>query len=437
MVARQKSTPLRQEFKQLVPKKWLDGLARETGAVKRRRKVAIYDFFWTLILGFAASKERSIAGLRRTFEKVTGVAIEESSFYARFSPSFALLMKRVLGSVLEKAGDLGRAARGNLAAFKEVLAADSTVLRLHDLLKKRWPACRTNHTQAALKAHVILSVVGAGARSVKVTSERVHDGPVLQAGKWVKDTLLLFDLGYYRFQLFDRIGKCGGYFLTRLKDNANPVICKVHRTWRGNAVPLEGESLKDVLGKLKREVLDVEVELRFQRREYAGKRRRDKMRCRLVGIRNEETGRYHLYLTNVPKETLSAEEVAKVYGGRWLIELCFRELKSHYELEAMPSTKPHIVEALLYAAFITMVVSRSWLRLLRKKAGPLAERCRTERWAVIFRTVAVDLLAILLYTAEEAEAIARRIMPMIREEVMDPNASRVHLLCRAEGLKTA
>lgn len=92
---------------------------------------------------------------------------------------------------------------------------------------------------------------------------------------------------------------------------------------------------------------------------------------------------------------------------------------------------------LTYAAFITMVVSRSWLRLLRKKAGPLAERCRTERWAAIFRTVAVDLLAILLYSAEEAEAIARRIMPMIREEVIDPNASRVHLLGHTEGLRIA
>jgi hypothetical protein len=31
---------------------------------------------------------------------------------------------------------------------------DSTLIRLHDLLKAKWPACRTNHTQAALKAHL-------------------------------------------------------------------------------------------------------------------------------------------------------------------------------------------------------------------------------------------------------------------------------------------
>ena len=38
---------------------------------------------------------------------------------------------------------------------------DSTVMRLHDLLEKAFPACRTNHTLAALKMHVVLSVTGA------------------------------------------------------------------------------------------------------------------------------------------------------------------------------------------------------------------------------------------------------------------------------------
>ena len=435
MVARLKSTPLRKEFKRLIPKNWLQTLAKETGAAQRERKVDIYDFVWTLILGFGQTKERSLAGLRRTFEKVTGTALEESSFYDRFTKGLAKLMKSVLGAVLAKAEAFGRQPQGVLSAFQEVLMADSTVIRLHDLLKARWPACRTNHTQAALKAHVILSVEGYGPKSVRVTSERVHDGPVLRAGKWVKDRLLLFDLGYYQFRLFARIATCGGYFLTRLKENANPVITSIYR---GNGKALLGQKLQDVLGHLKRKALDVEVELTFHRKAYwPEKARRDKIRCRLVGVKNAETGRYHLYVTNVPLETLSAEEVGKVYGARWLIELAFRELKSHYAMESMPSSKPHIVEALLYAAFLTMVVSRRWLSMLRKKAGALSQRCPTERWAAIFRIVAADLLAILVRPSREAAEIARRIMPMILEELIDPNAGRVHLLARSGGVKPA
>ena len=434
-MARQKSTPLRQEMDRLIPKNRLEAMARETGAVKRRRKVDIYDFFWTLLLGFGETRERSLAGLRRAYEKATGIAIEESSFYGRFTVSFCKLMKQVLGHVLEQAGTLGRQPLGILSAFRDVLMADSTVIRLHDLLKGKFPACRTNHTQAALKAHVIMSVAGCGPKSVRVTSERVHDGPVLRAGKWVKDKLLLFDLGYYQFRLFARIATCGGYFLTRLKENANPVISAVHR---GSGKALLGQKLQDVLGHLKRKALDVEVELTFYRKAYwPNGAKRDKIQCRLVGLKNPETGRYHLYVTNVPVKTLSAEEVGKVYSARWLIELAFRELKSRYAMESMPSSKSHIVEALLYAAFLTMVVSRSWLRMLRHKMGTLSERCRTERWAAIFRMVAADLLAILVRPAREAVEISRRLMPMIREEIIDPNANRVDLLRRVGGLKAA
>ena len=114
--------------------------------------------------------------------------------------------------------------------------------------------------------------------------------------------------------------------------------------------------------------------------------------------------------------------------------MAFRELKSHYAMESIPSSKSHSVEALLYAAFLTMVVSRRWLRMLRKKKGALSKRCRTERWAAIFQIVAADLLAILVRPSREAAGIARRLMPMIREEIIDPNAKRVDLMARAGGL---
>jgi IS4 transposase len=432
-VARKQSTQIRKNLNRLVPKRKLEALAKETGAVKRERKVGIVPFFWTLVLGFATGKERTLAALRRAYGKTTGTTLAPSAFYDRFTGGLVKLMKRVLGDVIEKVAEPSRDLRGALAAFKEVLATDSTVVRLHKLLKAKWPACRTNHTLAALKAHVILSVVGHGASSVKVTSERVHDGPVLKAGKWVRDRLLLFDLGYYRFQLFARIQECGGFFLTRLKDGANPVITGVYRQWRGKSVALVGEKLQDVLARLKRQVLDVEVELTFKRRSYRGKSRKDKMRCRLVGILNEETGKYHLYITNVPVDTLGAEEVGRVYAARWLIELAFRELKSAYELEAMPSGNEHVVESLLYAAFITMVASRTLLQALRRRFQALADRFPAERWAAVFRTVAGDILAILLCAAAEAESIARRVLPMIEKEALDPNANRILLLRRAEG----
>jgi hypothetical protein len=49
---------------------------------------------------------------------------------------------------------------------------------------------------------------------VKIPSGREADGPLLRAGKWVRGKLLLFDLGYYRFQLFQCIDREGGFFIS-------------------------------------------------------------------------------------------------------------------------------------------------------------------------------------------------------------------------------
>ena len=137
---------------------------------------------------------------------------------------------------------------------------DSTVVRLHDLLKNVFPACRTNHTQAALKAHAIISVTGAGKQSIKVTSERKHDGPVFRVGPWIAGRLLLFDLGYFKFQLFSSVTRHKGYFVSRLKANVNPRIVAVH----GDAMRLRvGDSLRDAVLGLRRPFVDVEVEVRF------------------------------------------------------------------------------------------------------------------------------------------------------------------------------
>ena len=432
-MARRHSTQIRHILNRLVPRARLKALASETGAVERERKIGIVELFWTLVLGFATGGERTLAGLRRSFEKATGTTVVPSAFYDRFTPKLVRLLKAVLGEAMDRTARMNGALRGALASFKDVLLTDSTVVRLHDLLQKTFPACRTNHTLAALKAHVILSVTGRGPASVKITSERVHDGPVLRAGRWVKDRLLIFDLGYYRFQLFACIQRQGGYFLTRLKDRANPLITAVHRTWRGRSVPIVGQRLQDVLTRLRRETIDVEVELRFHRREYGGSCSVARARFRLVGVRDAETGDYHLYVTNIPVETLSAEEVARIYAVRWLIEMAFKQLKSHYRLDQMPSSKRHIVEALLYASLITMMASRVLLDHVRSRLrAEMADRLPEDRWAAIFAAAAPDFLALVVRTAAHAAVVAHFLEAMLLREAVDPNRARQRLLARVE-----
>jgi len=51
----------------------------------------------------------------------------------------------------------------------------------------------------------VFSVTGRGDSTVAITSERVKEQKKLRIAPWVAGRLLLFDLGYCRFQLFNCI----------------------------------------------------------------------------------------------------------------------------------------------------------------------------------------------------------------------------------------
>ena len=181
----------------LFPSIWLAEQARTTGMVQRQRKVHPVSLFWTLVLSFGIGKEHSIASLRRAYEEATGKLLSTSSFYDRFSQQLVTFLQQACARALDQLTVKTTVVQGGLAAFRDVLITDATVLRLHDLLKNKYPACRTNHTQAAAKLHLVYSVFGKSDQQIQLTSERRHESNVLKIGAWVAGRLLLFDLGYF------------------------------------------------------------------------------------------------------------------------------------------------------------------------------------------------------------------------------------------------
>ena len=123
-MAQSQAVPVRETLHKLFPAQFLIALAKSSAAVKRVRKVSIVDLFWTVVLGFGVGRERTIAGLRRAYEKTTGQTIEESSFYDRFTPGFAKMIKQAAVLALEQGVGESRALQGHLAGFRDVIVTD-------------------------------------------------------------------------------------------------------------------------------------------------------------------------------------------------------------------------------------------------------------------------------------------------------------------------
>lgn len=372
--------------------------AIETGLIKRERKIDAVVMFWVLTLSFGVRLQRTLASLKRSYEKESNQDLSDSSWYYRFTPELVAFLKAcVLHGVEYLAQEQCHNLNKKLVKFQDVLIQDSTIIRLHSSLSSLYPAARAKGEAAGLKVAVLVSAVGNRPESISLFSESTNELKTIRIGPWVKDKILLIDLGFYKYQLFSRIEENGGYFVSRLKDNSNPQIIKAYNICRGQSIDVSGRYLKDILPKLKRQILDVEVEVSFKRRAYKGERKPDTHRFRLVAIYNEEEQKYHMYITNICPDVLVPEDVGMLYGARWDIELLFKELKSKYALDLLNTTNPQIIEALIWVAILTLLVSRRIYSNIRKnRPGRDMIRYTQLRWSIIFAENASDQLTLIL-----------------------------------------
>ena len=141
-MARVKCIGIRETLTSLLPKAEIERLAYESGAVRRRRKVGASAMLSSVLLGFGTGRERTLAGLRRTYERVTGESLVPSSFYDRFTTELARMFRTVLQELMTKLAANDVRYGGVFKDFRYVLVADATVVKIHALLARRFPGTR-------------------------------------------------------------------------------------------------------------------------------------------------------------------------------------------------------------------------------------------------------------------------------------------------------
>ena len=397
----------------------IEKLAKKLEVVQRHRKVDIVLLVWVLVLGFPAGANRALASLRRRYEQMAGVDLARSAFHDRLNKKLADLMARLVDWCLNTQLDgLRSRLADEIEGFRSLLAVDSTVLSLHKMLAPTWEA--TNEGEAACKLHVISNVVRTSLNSVRITDQRTADnGPLKRIGSWVKDSLLMGDLAYYDFGLFHRIDQQGGYFLSRVKKGANPLIVASNQSHRGRSIDLVGKKLQDVLERLARETIDVTVELEVKLNKYRGTRSTRMRRFRMVGIRDDESGDYRLYFTNVDGEQRTPEQIAETYKLRWQVELLFTRLKTTMRLHQLPSSKQHIVRALIYASVLSLLVSGTLMRAIRQRHPDRV--FPAQRFDAVFRDMAGEILR---HIANKRGHTPPDVFELLAAQAADPNRSR-------------
>ena len=246
----------------------------------------------------------------------------------------------------------------------------------------------------------MISAIVNGPKTIGLYSEKTAEIKTLRIGPWIKDRILLIDLGFYKTQMFARVEENGGFFVSRIKKNMDPIVVSIEKgVPKTKCKELIGKSTRECIQQTSGKDFDAVVKITFKRRKYKGKQKQDDMRVRLIAIYNDEDQQYHIYITNIQKDVLNAKDIAKLYGARWDIELLLKELKSRYALDVLETKNVQIIEAFIWTAMLTLIVSRRIYSLVKNSIANSKKKNRYTqlRWSKIFAEKAADLLTAILH----------------------------------------
>lgn len=260
--------------------------------------------------------------------------------------------------------------------FKRIFIQDSSLIRFHDSARSHFPAVSsTTEDKAMLRLQLaydyrsgrtIFATPAAYACTDATASADVLD--------WLEPgDLCLRDMGYYKAELFEKMEVKGVFYLSRLKPEV-----KIPQETGQPAMGLD-EFLDDVHGPVFDKTIKVGAQRDFVTRvvavrlpEKVAAERRRKLHAEANRKRKVPSAlklalaAWSILVTNIPREVATAEDLCKLYGLRWHVELVFKALKGNGCMRTLAThgTNPHHLEVLLLGHLLQLVLNLRLWRLL-------------------------------------------------------------------------
>lgn len=426
-----------QEGVQLLLGERAEQLARETGFVKRRKKLGGADFVQGLVFGLLSNPDHSTEELASLLGR-RNVQISAPGLCQRFTEQAAQLLQRVL----EEAVALGLQAEQAvpvelLERFETVILEDSTSIRLPSSLSDLWPSCGGGGKQskAGLKWHVRYDLKQGGIQGA-LTPSRVADpsSPLRKQGI-PKGTLNIADEAYC---CLEWLSQQPGMFLCRpssrvqfLDPQSRAVLDLEEIGPQVVGQALDREVLVGKEAKLPARLILVRVPedivKKRQDRIIADAKRRGHAQANAQSLLR---ARWTLLITNVPREKLSVSEVLVLQRARWQIERLFRLWKQYGKIDEWKGRKRWRILCEIYAKLLAMLLQH-WLLVLGTWDDPFRSLVKAAKQV---RVHALELMSALAGEGSWSRVVQRLMRAMQGCRVHRRTKHPCHAQLLLEGL---
>ena len=342
-------------------------LSIKSGLVQRSSKLTGSILAKGIVFGFQRNPDSSINQLTRVMSSF-GLSISEQGLDKRFSAKSANFFRLLLNEAISIFNAENKIESCLFKKLSDLKITDSTIITLPYELINEWTGSGNrlgSKVNSAMKISATLSLK-TGSLNIALEDGFVQDknSEIITSEIIEPQALYIKDLGYYNNQYFEMINKNEGYFSSRLKIQ-NKVISK------------EGHTI-DIVKLMKgKNVIDKDV--------FVGK---NKLPCRLLIMRLPEEikkerllklqkeavrkqqrlsekkislSEFNIFITNIPVEKLSFNEVLVLMKARWQIELLFKLWKSYCKLDESRSNKPYKILTEVYAKMIGILISHQFM----------------------------------------------------------------------------
>lgn len=359
------------KFSEFYSEEHIEQIARESGFLKRQRKLTPVSFLDTLLFNKYDNKVASLNDYSVDIAVRHNTTIKKQSIDERFNESSLRFIKTLLEEQLEKqvAEKLTTVC---LEKFSSVKIKDSTRFQLPASLKDKYPGSGGAASEAGMHIQFEFDIKSGRVNTLNATDAKRQDWTdALETVSDVEEgSLIIRDLGYFSPSVLLNIQtERKAYYISKIKPGIKIFTCVAGKfkdldlvkeqkmlqlsntPWKEIDVYI-GEKYKVPVRLLIELMPEDEIEKRMRKAT-----REAEKKGRILSKQYRAYAALGLFITNVPKEWMEATNIRTVYRLRWQIELRFKCWKSLCHVHQIKKMKLHRFETRLYACLLYILIN--------------------------------------------------------------------------------
>jgi hypothetical protein len=359
---------LEKQLKETFDHENLERLAREHNFIKRSGKLSADMFASSLVFSDFDQSRISLLDLKCDFLSDYECDVSRVAIHKRFTPEAVAFMKALFAKLLSSRLEETRFPFLSKAFFSRVCIKDSTKFRLPSEFIGSYPGYGSfNKKSSLMNIQYEYDLQSGDWLSLELTKATRNDQEDSKdsTGSIEKGNLYIRDLGYVTLTYLKAVADADAYFINRMPTNLNVYQGMKKVDWgkidrkmkqRGNlCYSFDATIGKKEQFKVRMAIEPVPEEVYKERIKKASQHAKSKS-CQL-SKEYKTKAKYNIYITNVPVDIISPEDIAKVYGLRWQIELVFKKWKSNLSINKVKKVKKERFECQLIAKLIWILLA--------------------------------------------------------------------------------